>query len=240
MDLKPIVLLLADISGYTRFIRLHRVSLVHAERIVAELLESVIASTGLPLVLHELEGDAVTFYAVDDGPESCAGDVFTQARPIVESFRAREAELISECSLCACDACKNVGQLRIKMVLHRGDAVIGSLRQFTKVAGEDVILAHRLLKNSIPSDEYVLMTQAFLDACPGVTTSDLERRVEVVEGLGAVDVHVLDLQRTEEVVGVPRPLSRRLGMFATIDGYWISRFFRGRPRRYRNLPEARS
>jgi class 3 adenylate cyclase len=238
MDLKPVVLLLADISGYTRFIRLHRVSLVHAERIVAELLESVIASTGLPLVLHELEGDAVTFYTTDDGPVSHAGAVFEQAQPIIEAFRSREAELISECSLCACDACREVGKLRLKLVLHRGEAVIGSVRRFTKVAGEDVILAHRLLKNSVPSDEYVLMTQAFVDACPPGVADQLEHRVEQVEGIGPVHVHVLDLQRTSEVVGVTVPLSRRLRMFAIVDGYWIGRFFRPRPRVYRNLPDA--
>ncbi len=81
------------------------------------------------------------------------------------------------------------------------------------------------------------MTRAFLDACPNDATDGLERRVEHVEGIGDVEVHVRDLQRREEVVGVPRPLSARLRMFATIDSYWIGRFFRPRRRVYRNLPE---
>src|SRR5688572_14381879 len=114
MEIKPVVLVLADISGYTRFVRRHRVSVIHAERIVSELLESVIASTDVPLVVHELEGDAVAFYAVDDGPTSYADAVFTHVQRFIDAFRIREAELISECSLCVCEACQNVGKLRLK------------------------------------------------------------------------------------------------------------------------------
>lgn len=169
---------------------MHRVSVIHAEGIVTDLLESVIASTGLPLIVHELEGDAVAFYAIDDGPESCAGVVFEHVEQFMDAFRRREAELISECSMCACEACESVGKLRIKTVLHRGEAVFGALRQFTKIAGEDVILAHRLLKNTVPSNEYILMTEPFLAACPGARAHRLEHRIERVEGLGEVGIHV--------------------------------------------------
>ena len=236
MEIKPVVLVLADISGYTRFIRFHRVSLIHAERIVTELLESVIASTTVPLVVHELEGDAVAFYAVDDGPTSYAGDVFTHVERFIEAFRVREAELISECSMCACEACQNVGKLRLKAVLHRGEAVFGTLRQFTKVAGEDVILAHRLLKNSVPSEEYILMTDQFLEACPPAQRASPARRIEQVEGLGPIAVHVLDLQR-EAPTATPRSFKQRLRTFGAVEAYWIGRFFRPAPRNYRNLPQ---
>jgi len=160
----------------------HRVSLIHAEKIIRELLESVIASANEPLVLHELEGDAVNFYAIEDKGGTCAGEVFAQVERFVEAFRQREAELISDCSICKCEACTQVGRLKIKVVRHRGEAVFTQLRRFTKVAGEDVILAHRLLKNTIPSNEYLLMTEPFMQACSNLEHLSLERRTEHAEG----------------------------------------------------------
>ncbi len=222
MEIKPVVLVLADISGYTRFIRMHRVSVIHAEMIVTDLLESVIASTGLPLVVHELEGDAVAFYAVDDGPKSCADVVFEHVERFMDAFRQREAELVSECSVCACEACDNVGKLRIKVVLHRGEAVFGALRQFTKIAGEDVILAHRLLKNTVPSHEYILMTEQFLNACPAAANRDLERRIERVEGLGDVAIRFIDLQR-DDSAPAPRRFRDKLRRFIALDALTIRR-----------------
>jgi class 3 adenylate cyclase len=45
MAIQPTFLLIADIAGYTRFMKLHRWSLVHAQDIVAQLLEAVIDAT---------------------------------------------------------------------------------------------------------------------------------------------------------------------------------------------------
>jgi hypothetical protein len=42
MSIKPIFIILVDISGYSKFINMHRIELLHAERIIAELMESVL------------------------------------------------------------------------------------------------------------------------------------------------------------------------------------------------------
>jgi class 3 adenylate cyclase len=239
MELKPVVLVLADISGYTRFIRFHRVSLLHAERIIADLLESVMAEATHPLIIHELEGDAVSLYAVAEDRGAAARSALAQVERFFEAFRTREAELVSECSLCECDACKQVGQLKLKAVLHTGDAAFTQVRQFTKVAGEDVILAHRLLKNSVPSDEYVLMTDPFVAACGGLPERGLERRTEQVEGLGEVVVHVQDLRRDGPVQAAERRLLDKLRTFGRLEGYTVKRLFT-RPRQtFRHLEPLR-
>ena len=49
MELKRVCLVLADISGYTRFTRMHFTSLLHAEEIITELLEAVIQAAAFPL-----------------------------------------------------------------------------------------------------------------------------------------------------------------------------------------------
>ena len=63
MELAQVSLILADISGYTSFVTMHRISVLHAEQIVTELLEAIISQIEAPLILNKLEGDAVFLYA---------------------------------------------------------------------------------------------------------------------------------------------------------------------------------
>jgi hypothetical protein len=231
MEIRPIIIVLADISGYTQFIKYHRVSLIHAEKIITELLESVIESARVPLILHEIEGDAVSFYAIDDQQESCAKEIFEQVERFIGAFRKREAELISECRVCECDACARIGQLRIKAVLHRGEAAFSKIQQFTKISGEDVILAHRLLKNTIPSKEYILMTDQFVQACPRIQDRSPERRTEHAEGLGEVTVHVIGLEHHGPVEAVQRTLLNKMRMFFRLEGYLLKRMLGGKAER---------
>ena len=71
MRIQHAVIVLADISGYTRFIKLHGLALVHAESVITELLESIIEHASYPLTLNKLQGDAVLFYALaDENPKA--------------------------------------------------------------------------------------------------------------------------------------------------------------------------
>ncbi|MBA3408498.1 MAG: DUF2652 domain-containing protein [Solirubrobacterales bacterium] len=61
------LLLIADIGGYTDYMRTHRMSLAHAEVNTAELLEKVIdAAQGFDLI--EVEGDAAFLHRRADAP----------------------------------------------------------------------------------------------------------------------------------------------------------------------------
>jgi uncharacterized protein DUF2652 len=61
MSVERGLLFIADIGGDTRFMKLHEMSLAHAQDHIARLLEAVIeASPTLKLI--ELEGDAAFFY----------------------------------------------------------------------------------------------------------------------------------------------------------------------------------
>ena len=239
MELKKVFLVLADISGYTRFIRWHKTSLLHAERIIGELLESVIEESDFPLILHELEGDAVTFYAESDGSAERARDILRQVQRFITAFRARESELVSDCSICFCEACRNVGKLKIKTILHHGEAAIQKIRHFNKVAGEDVILAHRLLKNSIQKDEYLLLTDEFHRLSGDVEGMVGEQRKEECEGIGAVDINVYypPEQATEAPVS-KRTMRDKLQVFAMLERHLIQRLLGKPSKQFRNLKEA--
>ena len=78
----------------------------------------------------------------------------------------------------------------MKAIAHHGEAAFKRFRQFEELAGEDVIVAHRLLKNSIASKEYILMTERFCQLSGGVPGGMHESRVEDCEGIGKVPVKV--------------------------------------------------
>lgn len=236
MEIKKIFLVIADISGYTKFIKKHRFSLIHAERIISELLESVIKTSDSPLILHELEGDAVTFYAVSDGSQGMAQDICCQVQQFFEAFRKKERELVSDCSICDCEACINAGQLKLKAILHHGEAAFTKVRHFNKVGGEDVILAHRLLKNSIPSNEYILLTEAFHQLMGSLEDQTPERRKEQCEGLGSVNIMVYYPSFPEQLQ-TKRSVWNKLRMMIKFNIYIFKRLL-VKPKRYRNLEAA--
>jgi hypothetical protein len=240
MGVQPVFLVIIDISGYTRFIQFHRSSLLHAERIICDLLESVIDCSTTPLVVHEILGDAVTFYATSDGSEAMANAIRRQVNAFFATFRAREAKLISDCSLCLCDACSRIGSLKLKAVLHHGEAVFNQVSGFQKIAGEDVILAHRLLKNSISMDEYILESESFYNLGGESIVPSAETRTEICEGLGAIQVKVYPPHEVGQPVAAVRSRWDRLKRSMRNNLYLIRRLFIGPSRRFRNLDAAQT
>jgi hypothetical protein len=226
MKVRPISLVLIDISGYTRFTKLHRLSALHAEKIIGDLLESIVARAHAPLIAHEILGDAVSFYTESDGSEALADEIRGQVASIFDAFRLREGELISDCSLCVCEACRNVGKLQLKAILHHGKAVFSRIQDFKKISGEDVILAHGLLKNSVPAREYILETEAFSRLGGGFPDLIPERRTEACGEFGSIPVRVFYPAGAKTVVKpVRRSLTDKLKRSFRNDWYSLQRVF---------------
>lgn len=218
MAIQPTCLVIADISGYTRFIRDRRTSLLHAEQIITDLLDAVIDQSQNPLQLNKLEGDAALLYARCGGnPTQAATDVMAQAHRFFEAFHARRNQLIQESDGgCGCDACTGIGTLRLKVILHLGDVLIKRVRQFEELAGEPVIIIHRLLKNSVEANEYLLMTEAF-HAASGATAG--EAREEDCDGFERQRVHVIYPAASTPAHAFHAPGTRPL---PGIRAYWLS------------------
>jgi len=186
MQMQNAVIVLADISGYTRFMKLHGMALVHAESIITELLDSIIDHTAHPLILNKLEGDAALFYALADAnPQAVAESALHQVNGFFHAFSTRKNEIGVD-ALCNCGACTEVVHLNIKAVMDFGNIVVRQVRQFEEISGTSVIIAHRLLKNSVPLDEYVLLTEAFEQVLGGAPPGGTPV-TEQCEGIGAVN-----------------------------------------------------
>lgn len=183
------LLLIADISGYTQFMKLHRMSVNHAKQVVVELLKAIISATQAPLKLAELEGDAVFFYAVC--PEDAAKLpvlLATLKAQMLDMFRAfyRVKQNLSALRLCVCDACVGVHNLKLKIVVHAGEVAIERIQSFEKLFGLDVIVVHRLLKSGVGFADYVLLTEPVSRALGDFYELAPEKREVECEGLGRI------------------------------------------------------
>ena len=246
MELKPTCLVIADISGYTRFVMLHTTSLLHAETIITELMEAVIAQAEVPLAISKLEGDAVFLYAVLEGdPASGAKSILRQVTGLFEAFRARERSLIA-CNVCGCPACRSIGKLKLKVVVHWGEVAFKQVRTFLELAGENVILIHRLLKNSITSKEYLLVTREFHSLAGGPDGwGEPELRTEKADGIGAVSVAVYYPRAAADLPqppppGVPKPGTASAVLYERMNEHAEKRLRGTEERRgFSSLPDTR-
>ena len=159
---RRVILIIADISGYTRFMMSNKTTLVHSQVIITELTKTIIKQIEIPLEVSKLEGDAVFLYAVKGESESAWEEIKKEIGEkllrFLEVFSEKVVEL-SESNICDCNACNNINKLRLKIVVHSGEALFYRIDRFYELSGMDVIIVHRLLKNSVKSDQYLLMTE---------------------------------------------------------------------------------
>jgi len=186
------ILAVADISGYTRFVVMHRSSIAHAEQIVSELLETVTQNAAVPLKLQKLEGDAAFLVAEVTGPaDTAVNDVMRQVAGFMEKFQQKKQELFEKSvGGCPCTACQSIEKLGLKTVVHRGEILEKNMGGLTELAGEPVIVAHRLLKNSVAGTNYILATD---DVAPLLETGPFassQTFAEKVTDVGSVNVTV--------------------------------------------------
>jgi Protein of unknown function (DUF2652) len=199
------VLVLADISGFTEFVT--ATELEHGPQVIAALLEAVMRRLAPPLEIQEVEGDAI-FAVGSDGvvvPPARLLDVVDGA---FVAFKDRQREMEADDS-CSCRACRNVANLDLKVVAHHGRFLRHLVGGHGQVAGGDVILAHRLLKNGLErTGAYLLLTEAALRWL-GIDRirANLTTHVERYEHFGDVRYFVRDL---------PEPESQRSWPAATL------------------------
>ena len=206
MAVQRTFLLIADICGYTRFMKFHRSSLAHAHDIISRLLEAVIDATRGRLLLAKLEGDAAFFYL----PTGANGRfdsslVAAQATAIYRAFHARAMDLRTN-TLCPCDGCLQAGDLKIKLVGHVGPVAVQKVKQMTELAGVDVIVVHRMLKNDVPVPEYLLVTQPVYEMLDEPLRERAANLNLELDDLGSTPAYYVDLRDCSDVLPVAKPL----------------------------------
>src|SRR6266545_7428748 len=183
-------LVLADISGYTKFIA--ATELEHSDVLVRRMLNTIVASLKGRLRMAQLEGDAVFF--VSNGVPS---ELIQWLEESYLTFHRRMRRFL-ERRQCSCDACVKAPELTLKLIAHYGRYSRQRIGETGQVHGVDVIVPHRLAKNSVPSREYILATSDLLDRLPEAQRASFVPHTEDAAGFGRISLGYRDLAPLRE------------------------------------------
>ena len=146
-----------DITGFTKFIATADINFT--KDVIPALLRKLINSNILKMKIGEIEGDAIFFYktgrlpSVSKVAEQCKS-LYKTFSDFISSFQQNDPE---NYNLYLADS-----QLGLKIIIHYGHISIANIKGRIKLLGEDVIIAHKLLKNGIYDFNYILLTDKYL------------------------------------------------------------------------------
>ncbi|MFQ5660729.1 MAG: DUF2652 domain-containing protein [Gammaproteobacteria bacterium] len=151
MGTEEVRLFILDISGYTRF--LVNTDLSHARETISEILNNLFEFAPKDLVLNKIEGDALFFYTNTMSKEV----LWSLGKEIYKYFNEVILKQISEMHRnCQFTLCRNIHDMDIKFFIHEGEIAFHALGDFNELIGKSVIEIHRVMKNSINNDSYIL------------------------------------------------------------------------------------
>lgn len=189
---------LADINGFTRY--LSSSTLKKSPERIAHLLNGITHSNVTGLEIAEIEGDCVFFYALKEKMPSPEAMV-DQLEKIYLDFQENLSQLGQDVQENAVEenARKRLG---IKIILHYGEFQMVEMAGRKKPMGETVLIAHRLLKNSLKLEEYALITEEAVEAIFGTPEALQDRMWSIVkpgeenyEHIGLVTHYSCDLKQ---------------------------------------------
>ena len=199
-------LLLADISGYTSFLR--SVGVAHqddafaggavpdAYAMMSDLLDGIVGRVVPPFTLSKLEGDAVFAYAVDEAQLPRGAAMLGCLTECYSDFR-RRLDVAHGIWTCRCGACSRIDGLDLKFVLHAGPFVAQSIAGGLELVGPEIVMAHRLLKTEaaalVGHGAYALVTEVAA-ARFGVPIDGALSLVETYEHYPPIHVHIHPLR----------------------------------------------
>jgi len=196
--IQPALLFMPDICGFTEFVT--STEITHAQSIIQEVLETIIESNHIGLEVGEIEGDAIFFYRLGNAPS--LDQLLKQVQTMFTKFH-QHLQLFEKQRICPCEACYAASQLKLKIVAHFGEVTGYAVKSHRKLFGKDIIVLHRLLKNSVNKKEYALITDPLIEG--GATTLQLpdwfepEGAKELYD-VGEVSFQVSDLTKLKNQV----------------------------------------
>lgn len=187
-------LLFADITGYTAYMA--GTELMHAQDVVADLLETIVGAIEPIFTLSKLEGDAAFAYA--DGASITPTMVMDTVEIAYFAFQKRLRD-VTHSTTCECNACILIPSLDLKFFIHHGEYVVRHIARSEELTGPDVILLHRLSKGTsgevIGKPAYAVYTASTLESMamdPAIL--GFVPNTEFYDDVGSIPVWVQDLE----------------------------------------------
>ncbi|SHN43941.1 DUF2652 domain-containing protein [Chitinophaga sp. CF418] len=191
-------ILIPDISGFTEFMT--TTELNHSTLAINMLIDAMIKAIGDEYEVAEIEGDAVLL--VRKGAAPSREEIMKTCMNIFNAFHYQR-KWMQQHMVCPCGACQAINNLTLKFVVHHGPVAEITVGRFVKQSGPEMIIAHRLLKNSIDSNEYLLITEKLFEEVDGASEQDeLEwlSSSEEYPSIGRVDYRFALLNKAREKV----------------------------------------
>lgn len=197
--------ILADITGYTRFLSASRLSADHAQFLVLKLLEGTVAAAGNALAFIKIEGDAALFVTQESRSDPLA--VAEALRRIFRGFYATRRAL-RDSNACTCQACRSIDNLELKVAVDWGPIEVFAVDGRIDVSGITLIRGHRLLKLHAAAGPHLVLTGAAKDRLE-IPWAGAPRSAEVeLEGLGHETVHTCEIDIADLMAGAEAPRTR--------------------------------
>jgi len=202
-----ILFFMPDLGGFTKFIA--ETEIQHSQHIIQELLEILADANTLDMKVAEFEGDAVLFYRIGAPPS--LQQLVQQAKGMYLALHTHLRKFEFN-RICQCGACAGAIGITLKMVAHFGLAGTMQVKNHLKFVGKDVIIAHRLLKNSVSVPEYLLVTRATLSrlAQAESESGSFVAGADAYDNLGTIEYQFKALDGYRAEIRVEPPVPPRL------------------------------
>ncbi|MGC4034552.1 MAG: DUF2652 domain-containing protein [Chitinophagaceae bacterium] len=196
-------ILIPDISGFTEFMT--TTELNHSSHAINILIDAMLKAIGDEYEVAEIEGDAVLL--IKKGPAPSKKEIEEICLKIFNAFHFQR-KWMQQYTICPCGACQAIINLTLKFVAHHGPLAEITIGKFVKHSGPEMIVAHRLLKNSINNNEYLLMTEKLLSQSTDITgIADMEwiSSSDEYASIGKVDYRFALLNDIRRTIPEPPP-----------------------------------
>jgi hypothetical protein len=184
------IFILPDISNYTGFMTGNRFASGHAQYVVFSLINAMIVAACRTVELSKLEGDAALFFV--DSKKLTNIEIGQTVMDIFAAFFQERARLIKS-NICPCSACSQIEDLDLKIFVHRGRASRFEFRGSIDHFGTDVIILHRMMKNSVRGHRYIMVTDAAASCIDLAGEFDTFKLTEKHDHIGKVSARVFQI-----------------------------------------------
>ena len=175
MEEENIFMYIPDITGYTELITMW--DSPESRKFVERILQAIVHNNELDLIVSDIMGDAVFFYSTDKIPS--VKELIHQTAKIHEAVKSVMREL--EDRLTDKDMKECIRNLGLKFIAHLGEGRVSNIDDHSQIIGKAVIESYKLLKNSIPLSDYLLMSDSYFEV------AEAEQATEGVNFLSGKD-----------------------------------------------------
>ncbi len=155
MEEKNIFMYIPDITGYTELITSWDDP--RSRKFVERILKAIVDHNELDLTVSDIMGDAVFFYSTKQVPG--IEQLIRQSSHIHKAVKEVMHELEDELQDKKLKDC--IRNLGLKFIAHLGEGRVSDIDSHSQIIGKAVIESYKLLKNSIPLSDYLLMSDNY-------------------------------------------------------------------------------